>query len=140
MDRNSELILVEDNDEDAELISMAIGELKPPVRIERARDGVEAMHLLRANNEPVRNTAVVLLDIKLPRMNGIEVLSQMKADNIMKSIPVVMLTSSREKSDISTCYLCGANAYVVKPVGFNELLEAIRCTGRFWCAVNETPV
>mgnify|MGYP001082145261 CR=1 FL=1 len=140
MDRNNEIILVEDNDEDAELISMAIGELTPPVRIERARDGVEAMRLLRLKNGSVRNTAVVLLDIKLPRMNGIEVLSQMKSDDVMKRIPVVMLTSSREKSDVSTCYNFGANAYVVKPVGFDELLEAIRCTGRFWCAFNETPV
>jgi CheY-like chemotaxis protein len=140
MDGNKEVILVEDNDEDAELITMAIGELELPLSIKRARDGVEAMQLLRLKRASIGNTAVVLLDIKLPRMNGIEVLLQMKADDVMKNIPVVMLTSSREKSDVLRCYHCGANAYVVKPVDFREFLEALRCTGRFWCAVNEMPV
>ena len=139
MERNKTILLVEDSDKDAELIRMSLGELTVPVSVDRVRDGVEALEYLREIKGTAKNIALVLLDIKLPRMNGIEVLTQLKSDDSIRTIPVVMLTSSREERDVKECYRLGANAYVVKPVDFNELFEALRFTGCFWCRVNETP-
>jgi CheY-like chemotaxis protein len=140
MESNKTILLVEDSDKDSELIRMSLGELDISVSVERVRDGVEALEYLNAKKNPGKGIVLVLLDIKLPRMNGIEVLSQLKADETTRTIPVVMLTSSREERDVKDCYRLGANAYVVKPVDFNELFEALRFTGEFWCRVNEMPV
>lgn len=140
MEKEKTVLLVEDSDRDAELILLAMNELNPPVKIVRVRDGVEAMEYLYLEKEEGHKTMLMLLDIKLPRMNGLEVLKKVKSDTTMKKIPVVMLTSSREMRDLDEAYCVGANAYVVKPVEFNELLEALRSTGQFWCSVNELPL
>lgn len=138
MDENNDVLLVEDNDSDAELITMALKELDTLIYLKRVIDGVEALEYLTAKKNVLNTLKLILLDIKLPRLNGIEVLSRIKSNNDMKSIPVVMLSSSREEQDIITCYNTGANAYVVKPVDYYELLEALKCTGKFWCEVNQT--
>ncbi len=140
MERNKTILLVEDSDKDTELIRMVLGGLDLRVTVERAQDGVEAMEYIQNKDAASREIALVLLDIKLPRMSGIEVLTQLKAGESTRSIPVVMLTSSREERDLSMCYRIGANAYVVKPVEFQDLQEALKCIGHFWCAVNELPV
>lgn len=133
------VLIVEDNDKDAELIIMAMDELSSGVKLDRVRDGVEAMEYLFQQNKQGQKTVLLLLDIKLPRMNGLEVLAKVKSDDYLRTIPVVMLTSSREVNDLNVAYSKGANAYVVKPVEFNELLNSLRCTGEFWCRVNELP-
>jgi CheY-like chemotaxis protein len=144
MDKEKLILLVEDNDHDTELVFMAIDQMNLNVRIDRVHDGVEALEYLQSrasmDKSPELLPMLVLLDIKLPRLDGIEVLSRMKTDEKFKIIPVVMLTSSREERDVGTCYKSGANAYVVKPVEFSELMEALRSTGHFWCAVNEMPL
>ena len=112
-------------------------------RVVTCNDGVEAMDYLlcRGNfkdRTPV-NPAVILLDIKMPRMNGIEVLAAIRGDDKLKAIPVVILTSSREEPDLKKCYELGVNAYVVKPVDFNHFIEAVKQVGVFWALINELP-
>ena len=106
-------------------------------------DGVEAMEYLRYKGKFVdrvkENPAVILLDIKMPKMDGIEVLASIKSDNKLKTIPVVMLTSSREEPDLKKCYELGVNAYVVKPVNFSDFLDAVKQIGGFWALLNEHP-
>lgn len=140
MPNRKTILLVEDNDMDTELIQAALYKTGISIAVVRVRDGVEALEYFK--NFPVtRNTiALVLLDIKLPRMNGIELLSRLKSEEKTKSIPVVMFTSSREKQDLHECYRAGANAYIVKPINYQEFLEVIRYIGFFWCTVNELPV
>jgi len=140
MERNKTILLVEDSEKDSELIRMSLGELDSSVTVERVCDGVEALEYMNLNKYPGKNIVLVLLDIKLPRMNGMEVLTKLKSDETTRTIPVVMLTSSREERDLKDCYRLGANAYVVKPVDFKELFEALRFTKEFWCRVNEIPL
>ena len=127
------ILLVEDNPMDVELTMEALSEHNLANRAVVVKDGVEAMEYLRCEgNYKQRNTgnpAVILLDIKMPRMDGIEVLKAVRSDNKLKIIPVVMLTSSREEPDLKKCYDLGANAYIVKPVsskGFFEVVKQIR--------------
>jgi CheY-like chemotaxis protein len=105
------------------------------------RDGNQALEYLRKQNDTGDNSypAVILLDIKMPMLTGIEVLRVIKADPKLRQLPVVMLTSSREGPDVSECYRLGANAYVVKPVGFAQFFEAVKEVGRFWAVVNQPP-
>src|SRR5690606_10329322 len=91
------------------------------------------------SNEPEGNPVVVLLDIKMPKLSGLQVLERMKSDSMLKSIPVVMLTSSREEPDLARAYELGVNAYVVKPVDFTQFMEAIKQIGTFWAVINEPP-
>jgi CheY-like chemotaxis protein len=137
------ILLVEDNPNDVELILEALAENKLANKVIVVRDGVEAMEYLRyEGNYELRekgNPAVILLDIKMPRMDGIEVLRAIRNDNKLKMLPVVMLTSSREEPDLKTSYALGANAYVLKPVDFNDFVDAVRHVGMFWAAVNELP-
>jgi two-component system, response regulator len=132
------VLLVEDSDRDAELITAVLSDLRPGMNIVRARDGVEAWNYLKTNNGAAA-MSLVLLDIKLPRMSGIETLARMKSDDYTKCIPVVMFTSSRESRDVQDCYRIGANAYVVKPIDYSDLMEILRHTGQFWFNVNVTP-
>ncbi len=107
------------------------------------RDGEEALDLLFRRGQytqlPDGNPAVVLLDVKMPKIDGLEVLRRMKSDNKLRRVPVVMLTSSREAQDIVESYELGANAYVVKPVNFEKLMQAIKQLGLFWGVVNQPP-
>jgi CheY-like chemotaxis protein len=137
------ILLVEDNQNDIDLTIMALSEFNLANAIEIAHDGVEAIEYLRRNcNSPELKSefpAVILLDIKMPRMDGIEVLRVIKSDPVFKLIPVVMLTSSREDKDLVESYALGVNAYVVKPVDFTQFTKAIKQIGAFWAVLNELP-
>lgn len=137
------ILLVEDNLKDVDLTLSALEEHHLANEVVVARDGVEALDYLYVRGKfSARDPglpAVMLLDIKMPKLNGLEVLRQMKADPALKSLPVVMLTSSREEPDLAASYALGANAYVVKPVDFQQFVEAVKQVGAFWAVLNEPP-
>jgi CheY-like chemotaxis protein len=137
------ILLVEDNPKDLELTLAALEQSQLANEVVVVRDGEEALEFLsRSGAYESRNTAdpaVVLLDLKLPKVNGLEVLAKVKADPHLKQTPVVMLTSSREESDLIRSYELGVNAFVVKPVGFREFFDAIQDLGVFWAILNEPP-
>lgn len=137
------ILYAEDSPNDAELTMEALAESNLANRVVHVKDGVEALEYLRregafAGREP-GNPAVVILDIKMPRVNGIEVLQVIRADEALKRIPVVMLTSSKEERDLVRSYDLGINAYVVKPVKFTDFIESVRQIGVFWALLNELP-
>jgi CheY-like chemotaxis protein len=139
------ILLVEDNRDDVELTVMALTEAKITNPVVVARDGVEALdYLLGTGTHAGRDTSeqpvVVLLDIKLPLLNGIDVLKRMRADDRTRRTPVVMLTSSTEQADISKTYELGANSYVQKPVEFEGFVTAARQLGLYWTVLNEPPL
>jgi CheY-like chemotaxis protein len=137
------ILLVEDNPNDLELTLAALEQSQLANEVVVVRDGEEALDFLgRRGAHANRNTsdpAVVLLDLKLPKVDGLEVLEKVKADPHLKQTPVVMLTSSREESDLIRSYELGVNAFVVKPVGFREFFDAIQDLGVFWAILNEPP-
>jgi CheY-like chemotaxis protein len=137
------ILLVEDDPKDVELTLTALEEYKLANEVVVARDGEEALdYLYRRGTFATRatdNPAVLLLDLKLPKVDGLEVLQQIKADAKLKLIPVVVLTSSHEERDMVTSYKLGVNAYVVKPVDFHEFVNAVKELGIFWALVNEPP-
>ncbi|MEI6809377.1 MAG: response regulator [bacterium] len=137
------ILLAEDNACDAELILEALAEFKFANRIDVVRDGVEALEYLRRQGKYSQRAfgepAVVILDIKMPRLDGIDVLRAIRADPALKLLPVVMLTSSQEDQDVILSYELGANAYVVKPVSFSEFSAAVKQIGMFWAVLNELP-
>ncbi|SEE73343.1 response regulator [Pseudomonas coleopterorum] len=138
------ILLVEDNPNDLELALIALERSQLTNEVVIMRDGAEAMdYLLRRNEYSDRqegNPAVLLLDVKLPKVNGLEVLEAIRQTEALRSIPVVMLTSSREEPDLERAYQLGVNAYVVKPVKFKEFVSAITDLGMFWAVLNEPPV
>jgi CheY-like chemotaxis protein len=139
-----EILLVEDSPTDRELTLRALEKAKVANRIEIARDGEEALDFLfgrgafagRAGDEPPR---LVLLDLKLPKVDGLEVLQRLKEDPKTRPIPVVVLTSSREQCDIVESYNLGVNSYIVKPVEFEGLMAAVRELGMYWLLLNQVP-
>jgi CheY-like chemotaxis protein len=137
------ILLAEDNPKDLELTLEALAEHNLANQVIVVKDGVEVMEYLRCEgNFKLRRPgkpAVLLLDIKMPRMDGIEVLRAIRSDPALKTLPVVMLTSSREQQDLIKSYESGINAYVVKPVDFKDFIEAVRHIGMFWVVVNELP-
>ena len=137
------ILLAEDNPKDVELTLEALSEHNLANHVTVVKDGVEAMEYLHCEGKyKMRrqgNPAVVLLDIKMPRMDGIEVLRAIRNDPTLKTLPVVMLTSSREEPDLKKSYELGANAYVVKPVDFQYFMEAVKQVGVFWAVLNEMP-
>jgi len=137
------ILLVEDNVEDVELTLEALSEYNLTNNVVVARDGAEALDYLYHRGvfktRPPGNPAVILLDIKMPKVNGLEVLKIIKADEKMKTVPVVMLTSSREEPDLAESYKLGVNAYVVKPVNFQDFVKAVKQLGVFWALLNERP-
>lgn len=143
MIRVKKILLVEDNPQDVELTVEAFLEQNLANRLITVYDGVEAMDYLLYRDEyqgrEKENPAVILLDIKMPRMDGIEVLQEIKSNPELKAIPIVMLTSSREEPDLKTCYELGVNAYVVKPVAFKDFFEVVKHLGVFWAVLNELP-
>ena len=144
MDNLGKILLVEDDPNDVELTVMALTENHLANEIVVARDGEEALDFLyrRGAHESreAANPIVVLLDLKLPKVDGLEVLKQVKSDPDLRAIPVVMLTSSREERDLIRSYDLGTNAYVAKPVGFEELVESVKKVGLFWTVVNHPPL
>ncbi|TAK95891.1 MAG: response regulator [Verrucomicrobia bacterium] len=143
MKRLGPILLAEDNLNDVELTLAALKQNHIANEVVVARDGQEALdYLYRRGNFQKREAGhpvVVFLDLKMPKVDGLEVLRQMKSDATIKMIPVVMLTSSREENDLVRSYSLGANAYVVKPVGFEQFLDAVRQLGIFWAVLNEPP-
>jgi CheY-like chemotaxis protein len=137
------ILLVEDDPKDVELTLTALEEYNLANEVVVARDGEEALdYLYSRGNFTTRsgdNPAVLLLDLKLPKINGLEVLQQVKSDEKLKMIPVVVLTSSHEEKDMVASYKLGVNAYVVKPVDFHEFVNAIKDLGVFWAVINEPP-
>ncbi len=137
------ILLVEDSLKDIDLTLAALEEHHLANEVQVARDGAEALdYLYRRGTFASRDDSmpvVILLDIKMPKVNGIEVLRQLKSDPAMRSLPVVMLTSSKEEPDLATCYQLGVNAYVVKPVDFQQFVDAVRQVGAFWAVLNEPP-
>jgi len=137
------ILYVEDSVEDVELTLSALEERGLVNEVVVARDGVEAVEYLERRGrfaaEPAGDPAVVLLDIKMPRMDGLDLLRWIRAQPRLRALPVVMLTSSREERDIVESYQLGVNAYVVKPVAFDEFMQAVRALGLFWAILNEPP-
>jgi two-component system response regulator len=144
-DTQTEILLVEDDPQDLELTLRALRSEDIKITIQVARDGEEALDYLfrrgeyssRVQNRP---PALVLLDLKLPKVNGLQVIEQIKAGSETQSIPVVVLTSSGEQKDIVESYRLGANSYVQKPVGSTEFKQAIRALAFYWTVVNQVPV
>ena len=137
------ILLVEDNANDAELTMEALSEHHLANGVDLVRDGAEALDYLYRRGQyagkEAGNLAVVLLDLKLPKVDGLEVLRAIKGDDILRYIPVVVLTSSREERDVIESYRLGVNAYVVKPVNFSEFITAVKELGAFWAIINEPP-
>ena len=137
------ILLAEDNPEDVELMLASLEEVHLANEVVAVGDGAEALdYLYRRGRFAMRapgNPAVVLLDIKMPKVDGLEVLRTVKSDPDLKSIPVVILTSSREERDLMESYRLGINAYVVKPVAFPDFVAAVKELGLFWALINEPP-
>ena len=131
-----EVLLVEDNASDAELTLRALQKRNLANRVVVARDGVEALKVLESAEPPPK---VVLLDLKLPKLNGLEVLRRLKSDERMKRIPVVVLTSSHEEPDVEESYRLGVNSYIVKPVDFESFASAVAEVGLYWLLLNRPP-
>ena len=143
MNELGRILIVEDDPKDVELTLTALEEYNLANEVVITRDGEEALdYLYCRGNFKMRtsdNPAVLLLDLKLPKVDGLEVLQQIKSDEKLKMIPVVVLTSSREERDMVASYKLGVNAYVVKPVDFHEFVNAIKELGIFWAVINEPP-
>jgi two-component system response regulator len=143
MNRALHILLVEDSPRDAELILDALTGREPANVVTHVRDGADALDYLyrrgefagRAGAQP----ALILLDLKLPKVDGLEVLRQVKGDVALKVIPIVMMTSSREEQDLLRSYQLGVNAYVVKPLKFQDFADAVKEVGAFWGGINEAP-
>jgi DNA-binding response OmpR family regulator len=137
------ILLVEDDPKDVELTMTALEEYNLSNEVVVASDGEEALDYLyyqgKFQRRSAENPAVLLLDLKLPKVDGLEVLQRIKSDEKLKMIPVVVLTSSREERDMVASYKLGVNAYVVKPVDFHEFVNAIKELGVFWAIINEPP-
>ena len=144
MDEIRSILLVEDDPKDVELTLAALAQHNLANKVEVVRDGAEALDYLFRRGQfatrPDGNPVVVLLDLKMPKVNGLEVLHRIKTDEKLKTIPVVALTSSRESPDVRRCYDYGVNAYVVKPVGFPDFINAVKQLGIFWAVVNQPPL
>ena len=132
-----DILLVEDNPNDAELAQRALRKANLGARLAIARDGAEALEYL-FNNRP--RPKVIFLDLKLPKIDGVEVLRRVRSDDRARSIPVVVLTSSQEEKDISECYRLGVNSYVVKPVEFDKFYKAIGELAAYWLVLNKSPL
>lgn len=142
--REIEILLVEDNPADLELTLHALGHNSLANKIHVARDGEEALDFLfcrgaHAGRNPNYTPKLVLLDLKLPKVDGIEVLRQIKADPATRTIPVAVLTTSREERDLKSCYELGVNSYIQKPVDFGQFREAVKQFSLYWLVINTPP-
>lgn len=137
------ILIVDDSPKDVELAIAALSEKNLANEVDIAEDGEEALEYLnkqgKFSDRLNGNPAVILLDIKMPKMNGIEVLKYIREDPKFKIIPVIMVTSSREEKDLVESYKLGANAYIVKPVDITQFMESIKTLGQFWVVINQQP-
>jgi two-component system, response regulator len=139
-----EILIVEDNPTDAELTIRALKKHNLANDLFVAEDGQQALDFIYCKGQfesrhPSKPLKVIFLDLKLPKVNGLEVLKEIKSNPLTKKLPVVVITSSKEDPDIKAAYELGANSYVVKPVDFDDFIKAMQNTGLFWLLVNETP-
>lgn len=143
MDELKRILLAEDDPNDVELTLEALDEFNLANEVIVVNSGIEALEYLQYRGKYEKRAkglpAVILLDIKMPKMNGLEVLEKIKKDENLRNIPVIILTSSREEPDLLKAYELGVNAYVVKPVDFHEFINAVKKLGVFWAVVNEPP-
>lgn len=142
-DEPVDIVLVEDSQADADMALRVLRKNTLTSRVLWLKDGVEALNFLRKHvgkNDGSARPKLILLDIKMPRMDGIELLRQLKSDERLRMIPVVMLTSSAEEKDLHACYELGVNSYLVKPVGFGAFATVIAQAGLYWVAVNQRPI
>jgi len=143
MEQLGRILMVEDDPKDVELTLTALEDYKLANEVVVTRDGEEALDYLYCRGNftmrPPGNPAVLLLDLKLPKVDGLEVLQQIRSDEKLRMIPVVVLTSSHEERDMVASYTLGVNAYVVKPVDFHEFINAVKELGIFWAVINEPP-
>ena len=143
MSQLGRILVVEDDPKDVELTLIALEEYKLANEVVVARDGKEAIDYLYCREQfasrPDESPAVILLDLKLPKINGLEVLQKIRSDQRLRMIPVVILTSSHEEKDMLAGYELGVNAYVVKPVDFHEFVNAVKELGIFWAVINQPP-
>jgi CheY-like chemotaxis protein len=143
MEKLGRILMVEDDPRDVELTLTALEDYKLANEVVVCRDGQEALDYLysrgKFSHRVNENPAVMLLDLKLPKVDGLEVLQQIKSDERLRMIPVVVLTSSHEEKDMMRSYKLGVNAYVVKPVDFHEFVNAVKELGVFWAVINEPP-
>jgi len=135
--RDNLILLIEDNPDDVELTRLALRETDLPTRMVVARDGVEAVEALLG--ESAIHPQLVLLDLKLPKLDGLDVLQRMRADDRTRNLPVVVLTSSLENEDLARCYALGANSYVRKPVDYARFVDVVNRLGIYWLVLNELP-
>lgn len=145
MNTEIEILLVEDNPNDAELTIRALKKNNLANKLLHVKDGEEALECIFgtgqfADRNSDQTPKVILLDLKMPKIGGIEVLQKIKADERTKKIPVVILTSSKEDPDIQKCYELGVNSYIVKPVQFNEFIKAVSQIGLYWMVINQPPL
>jgi CheY-like chemotaxis protein len=143
--KDETILLVEDNPDDVELTMRALRKNNIANKVVVACDGVEALDYLfftgkHVTRDPQVNPRLILLDLKMPRMDGLQVLARLRADERTKLVPTVILTSSKEEQDLISGYKCGANSYVRKPVDFNKFVEAVHQIGLYWLLINESPV
>ena len=138
------ILLADDNAQDVELTLAALKKNRLANHVVVVHDGAEALDYLYRRkafaDRPADQPALILLDLKMPKVDGIEVLRRIKGDSALKTIPVVVLTSSREEHDLLRTYDLGVNAYVVKPVSFPDFMEAVQSLGQFWGVINEVPL
>jgi CheY-like chemotaxis protein len=143
MEQLGRILMVEDDPKDVELTLMALEDYKLANEVVVTRDGEEALDYLycrgKFTTRTPGNSAVLLLDLKLPKVDGLEVLQQIRSDEKLRMIPVVVLTSSHEERDMVASYKLGVNAYVVKPVDFHEFINAVKELGIFWAVINQPP-
>lgn len=145
MSMTVEILLIEDSSHDAELTLRALQKNNIANKVVHLKSGEEALDFIfcrgvYANRNKANKPNVILLDLKMPRVNGIEVLRQLKANEETKKIPVVVLTSSKEDPDIKVCYELGANSYIVKPVEFEDFVKTVSRLGMYWVLLNQPPV
>jgi two-component system response regulator len=142
--KDETILLVEDNPDDVELTMRALRKNNIANKVVVACDGVEALDYLfctgkHTARDPQVNPRLILLDLRMPRMDGLQVLARLRADERTKLVPTVILTSSKEEQDLISGYKCGANSYVRKPVDFNKFVEAVHQIGLYWLLINESP-
>lgn len=136
------IFIVDDSLKDVELAKAALADNKLLIEVVVAEDGVEAMDYLYKRGKfthEIGNPDFIMLDIKMPKLNGIEVLKQIRSDQNFKYIPIIMVTSSREERDVIECYKWGANSYIVKPVDIGQFMNTIQTLGLYWATINQPP-